>query len=103
MLLSSGVIWRHREWEEFRRECPAGDERLQRSSGSASTRRSSGSSSKGAPVVWEETGNPRTVGKRFEPRGVVEALAGELELGGDGCDGEAAILAPAASPPRPSS
>ena len=30
MLLSSGVVWRHREFERFREECPGGDERLQR-------------------------------------------------------------------------
>ena len=30
MLLSSGVIWRYRSFEEFRAQCPAGDERLQR-------------------------------------------------------------------------
>ena len=30
MLLSSGVIWRHREWGDFRSECPGGDEHLQR-------------------------------------------------------------------------
>ena len=39
---------------------------------------------RGAPVVWEETGNPRTVGKRFDPRGLVEALAGDVVLGADG-------------------
>jgi hypothetical protein len=48
---------------------------------------------KGAPVVWEETGNPRTTGKRFDPVGLVEALAGDVELGADGCDGDALILA----------
>jgi len=30
MLLSSGVVWRHRELEDFRRECPGGDPVLQR-------------------------------------------------------------------------
>ena len=30
MRLSSGVIWRHRELDRFRDECPDGDERLQR-------------------------------------------------------------------------
>ena len=30
MRLSSGVIWRHRDFDTFRRECPDGDERLQR-------------------------------------------------------------------------
>ena len=30
MRLSSAVIWRHRAFERFRAECPAGDEHLQR-------------------------------------------------------------------------
>ena len=30
MRLSSGVIWRHRDFSRFREECPDGDERLQR-------------------------------------------------------------------------
>ena len=30
MLLSSGVVWRHRDLEDFRRECPGGDPELQR-------------------------------------------------------------------------
>ena len=30
MLLSSGVIWRHRSLAEFREECPGGDPVLQR-------------------------------------------------------------------------
>ena len=28
----------------------------------------------GAPVVEHETGNPRTVGKRFDPAGLTETL-----------------------------
>ena len=30
MRYSSGVLWRHADWEDFRRECPDGDEALQR-------------------------------------------------------------------------
>ena len=30
MLLSSGVVWRHRDFERFRAECPGGDPALQR-------------------------------------------------------------------------
>ena len=30
MLLSSGVVWRHRSADDFRAECPAGDPALQR-------------------------------------------------------------------------
>ena len=29
MLLSSCVIWRFREWDDYRAECPSGDEQLQ--------------------------------------------------------------------------
>jgi succinate dehydrogenase/fumarate reductase flavoprotein subunit len=38
----------------------------------------------GAEVVWEETGNPRTVGVRFEPRSLTDVLvraAGDVRLG----------------------
>ena len=30
MSLSSGVVWRYRSLDDFRRECPGGDPRLQR-------------------------------------------------------------------------
>ena len=92
MLLSSCVIWRHRDWDEFRRECPGGDERLQRLVWERLDDAIAWLESKGAPVVWEETGNPRTAGKRFQPRGLAAALAPDVELGADGCDGEATIL-----------
>jgi succinate dehydrogenase/fumarate reductase flavoprotein subunit len=92
MLLSSGVIWRHRDWDEFRRECPAGDERVQRVVWERLDGAIGWLESRGAPVVWDETGNPKTVGKRFEPRGLTAALAGDVELGVDGCDDQAAIL-----------
>ena len=29
MLISSCVIWRHRRWDDFRADCPRGDEDLQ--------------------------------------------------------------------------
>jgi hypothetical protein len=38
----------------------------------------------GAPVVAHETGNPRTIGKRFDPRGLTDVLAraaGDVRLG----------------------
>jgi succinate dehydrogenase/fumarate reductase flavoprotein subunit len=92
MLLSSCVVWRHREWQDFRRECPAGDERLQRVVWERLDGAIAWLESRGAPVVWHETGNPRTTGKRFDPAGVVEALAGDVELRSDGCTDEATIL-----------
>jgi fumarate reductase flavoprotein subunit len=92
MLLSSGVLWRHREWEDFRRECPGGDELLQRVVWERLDEAIAWLESRGAPVVWHETGNPLTVGKRFDPKGIVDALAGQVELGVDGCVDDAMIL-----------
>ena len=74
MLLSSCVIWRFREWDDFRAECPAGDERLQRVVWDELDDALDWLVSLGAPVVWEETGNPRTVGKRFDPEGLTRVL-----------------------------
>jgi succinate dehydrogenase/fumarate reductase flavoprotein subunit len=83
MLLSSGVIWRYRDFAEYRRRCPGGDEVLQR-------------------LVWERlddaldwlellgaegvphTTNPLTTGRRFDPQtltGVLARAAGEIRLG----------------------
>ena len=84
MLLSSCVIWRFREWGDFRAECPAGDERLQRAVWERLDDGIAWLESLGAPVVAHETGNPRTVGKRFDPHGLTEVLAraaGDVRLG----------------------
>jgi len=80
MLLSSCVPWRHRVFADFRAECPGGDERLQRLVWERFDDALEWLVARGAPVVWEETGNPRTVGKRFDPRGLVEALRGDVDL-----------------------
>jgi fumarate reductase flavoprotein subunit len=92
MLLSSCVVWRHRELDEFRRECPGGDERLQRLVWERLDEAIEWLAARGAPVVWNETGNPRTVGKRFDPPGLVRALAGEVALGADGRDGDGPLV-----------
>jgi fumarate reductase flavoprotein subunit len=84
MLLSSCVIWRHRDWDDFRAECPGGDEGLQRVVWERLDEGIAWLESLGAPVVAHETGNPRTVGKRFAPRGLTEVLvaaAGDVRLG----------------------
>ncbi|MFL5927779.1 MAG: FAD-binding protein [Gaiellaceae bacterium] len=92
MLLSSCVIWRHRDWGDFRRECPGGDERLQRVLWERLDDAIAWLESRRAPVVWHETGNERTIGKRFDPRGIVDALAGDVELQDDGCTDGATVL-----------
>src|SRR6478672_11406246 len=84
MLLSSGVVWRYRSLDEFRRECPNGDPRLQRQIIERLDDALDWLESLGAPVVEAETGNPRTVGWRFDPRvltGVLVRAAGEVQLG----------------------
>jgi fumarate reductase flavoprotein subunit len=74
MLLSSGVVWRHREWERFRAECPEGDPELQRTLWEGLDQALRWLESLGAPVLQRETGNPLTCGWRFEPRGLCAAL-----------------------------
>jgi succinate dehydrogenase/fumarate reductase flavoprotein subunit len=94
MLLSSGVIWRYRDFGEFRRQCPDGDERLQR-------------------LIWERlddalgwlerlggtasahTANPLTTGRRFDPRGLTDALAraaGEVAFGRSSPEGDGPLV-----------
>ena len=74
MLLSSCVVWRHREWEAFRAECPGGDPALQRLVWERLDDALAWLESLGAPVVLRDTGNPRTIGIRFDPPGLTETL-----------------------------
>ena len=84
MLLSSGVVWRYRSFDEFRAQCPGGDPRLQ---GLVHGRLDEGLEwleALGAPVLSRETGNPLTTGVRFDPKGLTDALAraaGDVRLG----------------------
>ena len=78
MLLSSGVVWRHAEWESFRCECPAGDERLQRLVWERLDDALDWLRTVGAPVVAAETENPRTTGKRLDTRGLTDALVSRV-------------------------
>jgi hypothetical protein len=83
MLLSSGVVWRHRELEDFRADCPDGDPALQRLVHERLDDAIEWLESLGAPVVARETGNPRTTGVRFDTVGLIEALgrtAGDVRL-----------------------
>jgi fumarate reductase flavoprotein subunit len=75
MLLSSGVIWRHRSPEEFQAECPGGDPTLQRVIVERLDEAIEWLESLGARVTARETGNPRTIGMRFDTRQKTEKLA----------------------------
>lgn len=78
MRLSSGVVWRYREWERFRAECPGGDPELQRLVHGRFDGDLAWLEQLGAPVVARETGNPLTTGLRFEPKGLTRILAARV-------------------------
>jgi succinate dehydrogenase/fumarate reductase flavoprotein subunit len=80
MLLSSGVVWRHLEWEDFRGECPDGDPELQRLIWDRLDDALDWLISLGAEPVWQDTENPLTTGKRFDPRALTDLLAQDVEL-----------------------
>jgi len=83
MLLSSGVVWRHRSLAEFRAECPGGDAPLQGRIIDELDDALDWLESLGAPVTARETGNERTIGRRFDPQGLNNALvraAGDVRL-----------------------
>jgi succinate dehydrogenase/fumarate reductase flavoprotein subunit len=83
MLLSSGVVWRYRTFDDFRAECPGGDPELQRLVLERLDEGLAWLESLGAPVLARETENPRTHGWRFDPRGLTDALvraAGDVRL-----------------------
>ena len=83
MLLSSCVVWRYRELDEFRRQCPGGDPSLQRLVWERLDDALDWLEALGAPVVARETANSLTTGRRFEPRGLTDTLvraAGEVQL-----------------------
>jgi succinate dehydrogenase/fumarate reductase flavoprotein subunit len=93
MLLSSGVVWRYRDFDRFREECPGGDPALQRLVFDRLDADVAWLESLGAPVVERDTGNPLTTGTRFDTRGLTRALARDAgvrlgeplrELPGDG-------------------
>lgn len=96
MRLSSCVIWRHRSLERFREECPGGDPELQRLVVERLDEAIAWLESLGAEPVWQETGNPRTVGKRFDPErltGLLVSAAGGVLLGSTAEPEPPAILA----------
>jgi fumarate reductase flavoprotein subunit len=81
MLLSSGVVWRHVEWDDFRAECPYGDEALQRLIWERLDDALAWLVSLGAGPVWDDTPNWRTTGMRFDPPALTQLLARDVELG----------------------
>jgi fumarate reductase flavoprotein subunit len=83
MLLSSCVIWRHRTLDAFRSDCPGGELALQRRLLDELDAALDWVESLGAEPVATETGNPRTLGRRYDPRALTKVLvaaAGDVRL-----------------------
>ena len=75
MLLSSGMVWRYRQWPEFRRQCPDGDPAVQKLVHDRFDDAVAWLEGLGAPVVSRDTGNELTTGVRFDPHGLTDVLA----------------------------
>jgi succinate dehydrogenase/fumarate reductase flavoprotein subunit len=96
MLLSSGVVWRHRDFERFRAECPGGDPELQRTIFDRLDADLDWLESLGARARARDTGNPLTAGARFDPRELTGALV--AAAGGEVRFGEPLSVAPVGVP-----
>jgi fumarate reductase flavoprotein subunit len=79
MLLSSGFVWRHTEFDDFRRDCPDGDAALQRLVYDRLDGDLDWLEDLGAPVLTRETDNPLTTGRRFDPAVLTETLAKHVD------------------------
>ena len=81
MLLSSGFVWRYESVDVHLAECPDADERLVRTIVERFDDALDWLESLGVELLTRETGNPLTVGARFDPRQLVEVLAADVRLG----------------------
>jgi fumarate reductase flavoprotein subunit len=98
MLLSSGFAWRYRSFDVFREQCPGGDPALQRLIFEWFDDALDWLEAQGVELLTRETGNPLTVGARFDPSQLVSALAHDVRLGET--TAEPAILATGGFPVR---
>jgi hypothetical protein len=80
LLISSCVIWRHIDWDGFRAGAPDGDPELQRLLWERLDDGLRWLESLGAKPVWHDTENVNTTGRRYDPRVLIELLAGDVEL-----------------------
>ena len=83
MLLSSGVVWRHRTLEDFRADCPGGEPALQARIVDELDDALDWLEQLGIEPVRRETGNPLTVGRRYDTRALTHLLvraAGNVRL-----------------------
>ncbi len=81
MLLSSGFVWRYRSLDVHLEQCPGADEALARTIVEQFDDALDWLESLGVELLTRETGNPLTVGGRFDPKQLVGLLGREVRLG----------------------
>jgi succinate dehydrogenase/fumarate reductase flavoprotein subunit len=81
MLLSSGFAWRFRSLEVHLEQCPGADERLAAAIVEQFDDALDWLESLGVELLTRDTGNPLTIGARFDPKQCVEVLARDVLLG----------------------
>ena len=81
MLLSSGFAWRFRSLDIHLEQCPRADEGLARTLVERFDDALDWLESLGVELLTRDTGNPLTTGARFDPKQLVETLAGDVRLG----------------------
>jgi fumarate reductase flavoprotein subunit len=81
MLLSSGFVFRYRSFDVHLEQCPDADERLARTIVERFDDSLDWLESLGVELLTRETGNPLTVGGRFDPRQLVALLGRGARLG----------------------
>jgi fumarate reductase flavoprotein subunit len=81
-IYSSGYIWSYKDLRTFRREAPGGDPALQKLVLERLEACLEWLEGFGIPALTRETGNPRTLGARFNPEQTVARLADHITLTG---------------------
>jgi fumarate reductase flavoprotein subunit len=81
MLLSSGFVWRYRSLDVHLEQCPGADEALAQTIVQRFDETLDWLDSLGVELLTRETGNPLTVGGRFDPRQLVATLARDVRIG----------------------
>jgi succinate dehydrogenase/fumarate reductase flavoprotein subunit len=81
MLLSSGFAWRYRSFDVHLEQCPGADAALARTIVERFDEALDWLESLGVELLTRETGNPLTVGGRFDPRQLIATLGRDVRLG----------------------